>query len=114
MLDSRTTIYHQVADVVLAIEAEMRRTNLWENTSPPQEHLNSLLPFCCDKLMINQWLQWVFLPQISTILERGLPLPEFSDIFPYAEELLSNYDYDMKKLLTLLKQFDERISGQNK
>jgi len=99
-----------IADVILAIEAELRRLNLWEDESPPRSALLSLQPFCYDTLRFNQWLQWVFLPRMRVILEDDLELPEASDIHPLAEEAFRQVDRDSARLLALIKHFDQIIA----
>jgi uncharacterized protein YqcC (DUF446 family) len=97
----------QVAEILLNIEAEMRRISLWSTQRPAGDKLHSLLPFCYDTLTIEQWLQWILLPRMRHILEQDLDLPEQSDIHPYAEEFLTDRPADTLQLLRLIKQFDE-------
>ena len=47
----------EMAEVVLGIEAEMRKAGLWESQPPPREALTSRQPFCYDTLNFSQWLQ---------------------------------------------------------
>lgn len=98
----------EIADIILAIEREMRRSNLWEEESPSLEDLASQQPFCFDTLVVGQWLQWVFIPRMKQVVEMG-NLPLRSDIYPYLEECLEEYKLDSDRLLTLVKDFDELI-----
>lgn len=107
-LDSR------VADVVLAIEAEMRRTGIWQATPPSDQALASQEPFCVDTLEFNEWLQWVFLARMKAILEQGGPLPERSAIYPYAEEWHRNHQWGNARLLNALRNFDEIVAIHGK
>ena len=105
-------IAHRIADLLLEMEAELRRLDLWETEAPPLASLSSQEPFCIDTLALEQWLQWVFLPRMRYILEQNHALPLQSDIFPYAEECLMNSDYNGAHLLALIKRFDELIAQQ--
>ena len=98
---------HELADLLLSIEAEMRRLGLWQAEAPREEALHSTQPFSIDTLDCEQWLQWVFIPRMKHILEQGLPLPQQSDIRPYFEECLA--DDEAQQLLVLLGRFDELI-----
>lgn len=88
----------------------MRRLDLWEDETPSPEALASHQPFCFDTLSFSQWLQWVFLPRMKRILERGGPLPAESGIFPLAEECLRGLEPDATYLLTLIDRFDDLIA----
>ena len=99
------TFAHQLADLLLAIEAEMRGLGLWQSESPDEEALASLVPFCHDTLRFEEWLQWVFLPKMKQVLEteEGLPLAEFS---------LQQLPQPTDRLLELIEQFDDFINRQ--
>jgi len=97
----------QMADLVLAIEAELRHLDLWETTSPPEHALQSTVPFCFDTLEFTQWLQWVFLPKLRELLETGAELPSNSNIIALAEEVLKPLEQDTRKLFALIQRFDE-------
>jgi len=88
----------------------MRRLDLWEHESPSPEALASDQPFCFDTLSFSQWLQWVFLPRVKRILERGGPLPAESGIWPLAEECLRGLEPDATYLLSLIRRFDDLIA----
>ena len=98
---------HRVADIVLNIEAEMRRMSLWSAQKPEDNRLQSQLPFCYDSLTVEQWLQWIFIPRMKRMLEQNLDLPAKCDIHPYAEEFLAHRSEDTVKLLALIKEFDD-------
>ncbi|MDH3353620.1 MAG: YqcC family protein [Chromatiales bacterium] len=101
---------HQLADLILNIEAEMRTIALWETTHPATDSLKSLAPFCHDKLYFHQWLQWVFLPKMRTVIETETDMPATSDIFPLAEYSFQKMEHSTQQLLQLIKQFDRLIS----
>jgi len=99
-------INHQLADLLLQIEAELRRLELWENTEPSPKAMMSTTPFCADTLYFNQWLQWLFLPRMKEILEQSLPLPQQCDIHTYVEQQCQG---NCEVLLRLIKSFDELV-----
>lgn len=106
------TLSHQLADLLLAIEAEMRRISLWEEARPSDEALSSLVPFCHDTLAFHQWLQWVFLPKMKRVLETEEDFPASSDITPLAEYSFAQLPHSTGKLLELIREFDEFINRQ--
>lgn len=107
------TLAHQLADLLLSIEAEMRLLSLWEATPPDEGALSSLMPFCHDTLRFEQWLQWVFLPKMKQVLETEEDFPASSDISPLAEFSLQQLPQQTDQLLALIQQFDDFINRQN-
>lgn len=108
------TLSHQLADLILDIEAEMRRIALWESERPAEEALSSLTPFCHDTLAFHQWLQWVFLPKLKRVVETEEDFPASSDITPLAEYSFEQLPQETGRLLELLQQFDDLINRQGR
>lgn len=100
----------QAADLLLALESELRRQHLWQATPPKPDALASDLPFCCDTLDFHQWLQFIFIPGIKTLIETNQPLPRKCGIAPLAEEWFAGTTTDSSKLIALLKSFDELLT----
>lgn len=105
-------IPQRISDVLLELEAELRLLDWWETEKPSDKALASQQPFCMDQLAFEQWLQWVFLPRMKSIIESGQPLPGQSGIFVYAEECLRQHGSRSAHLLALIKRFDELITLQ--
>ena len=101
-------IYAEVADQLLRLEAEMRRLQLWESEVPSPEALASSEPFCLDTLTFPQWLQFVFLPRMSQLIEMEQPLPGRCGIAPLAEEMFKNSS-GFETLTVLLTDIDQRL-----
>lgn len=102
------SIYAEVADQLLQLEAEMRRLQLWESEAPSPEALASREPFCVDTLTLPQWLQFVFLPRMSQLIELEQPLPGRCGIAPLAEEFFKNSS-GFEALVGLLADIDQRL-----
>lgn len=100
------------ADILLRLEAELRRLGLWQQKPPSAEALASELPFCCDTLDFHQWLQFVLIERMKTLIEAGQPLPTQSGIAPLAEEWFAGTDTDSRQLIGLLEEFDNLLSKQ--
>lgn len=101
---------HELADLLLAIEAEMRRIALWESQAPDEQAMASLMPFCHDTMGFSQWLQWVFLPRMKAVLESQQDYPASSDIHPLAEYSLAEHGEKIHQLLALIARFDAFIN----
>jgi uncharacterized protein YqcC (DUF446 family) len=111
-MTTRLHHYYAIADLLLAIEAEMRRIGIWETISPSSDQLLSVEPFCLDTLRFTQWLQFVLLPRIKVMVEMQAPLPEACNICAYAEEALIGVEFETIFLFKLLKEFDRAITRQ--
>ena len=98
---------HQLADILLRIEAEMRINSLWANETPSFHALDSIQPFCIDTLSFQQWLQFVFLPKMKRVLEEGLQFPSSCDIAPMASESFKQNIEQTDTLLELLIECDQ-------
>ena len=101
----------ELSRVVDSMRTEMARLGLWEATAPPAEALMSIQPFSYDSLSFTQWLQWIFIPRITTVIQDGLPLPTSSAIHPMAEECLEGLPVDSNHLLELIAHIDNLIEG---
>lgn len=103
--------YH-IADVLLEVEAHLRTSGRWDTDKPSDGALASTEPFCVDTLRFEQWLQWVFLPRMKTILEEAHPLPAKSGIYEYAQDYFPKNEKHTPSLLKLIKRFDQLIDIQ--
>lgn len=107
-----TNHLHRIADLLRAIEQEMRHIGLWEETAPSPASLASTLPFCHDTLEFTQWLQWIFLARMRALLEGGAALPAACDIHPLAEHSFLELPQDTARLLELIGEIDRAISAR--
>ncbi|HSG89422.1 MAG TPA: YqcC family protein [Pseudomonadales bacterium] len=102
----------QLADQLLAVEAEMRRLGLWAAEAPDPAALDSVEPFCHDRLSLPQWLQFVFVPRMASLVEAGAELPAACGIRPLAEHALGRGRTDVHGLLRLLGDVDALLTEQ--
>lgn len=99
----------KIKDILISLEQALRAQGQWQPAPPPQQALASQLPFCYDTLEFNQWLQWVFLPRLNTLVEANAALPSESAILEYAEEVYQGEKYNTAEILLAIKLFDEII-----
>jgi uncharacterized protein YqcC (DUF446 family) len=104
------TRFPQVAEQLLLIERELRVLGMWKAVPPSDEDLSSREPFCVDTLDFDQWLQWIFLPRMKTILEQDLALPSASGILEMAQMVYASQIAQTRTLLALLAEFDRLIT----
>lgn len=100
-----------VAALLIDIESELRRMNLWQSDSPGAAALASVQPFAMDTLTLPQWLQFVFIPRMYVLVESGDALPEKCGIAPMAEEYLRGGTHTAAALIDALERMDQLLSG---
>ena len=105
------TRFPEIANQLLLIERELRVQGWWSSVAPSAQALASVEPFAVDTLDFEQWLQWIFLPRMKTILENDLPLPNASGILAMAEMVYAQRPGQGIGLQRLLAQFDQLISN---
>ncbi|MBW2942115.1 YqcC family protein [Zhongshania aquimaris] len=104
--------YHEVAAVLMDIEAELRQIGHWDAEPPPPEALRSEQPFAIDTLNFAQWLQFVFIPRMRFLIEQRQELPRASGIAPMAEEYFRASLLPVGGLMTALQTVDALLGSQ--
>ncbi len=102
----------EIAEVLIDVEAQLRQLGLWDKIPPSSQALASAEPFCVDTLTLPQWLQFVFIPTIYSMLEAEEPLPDRCGIAPMAEEFFRDSGLGIEALLQSLESVDELLSQQ--
>lgn len=102
---------HLMADALLALEKELRQQGLWAAQPPSAAALASREPFCVDTLSFEGWLQWVFIPRMGQIVERGEALPAGCHIQPMGEEAFAHLGRGGSELVSVLGHIDRVAQG---
>lgn len=101
---------HQVLALLIDIEAELRSIGQWQKQAPPPEALRSEQPFAVDTLSFSQWLQFIFVPRMRSLIEHQQSLPGACNISPMAEEYYRDRDLPVANLMLALRQIDALLS----
>ncbi|MEF1172347.1 YqcC family protein [Vibrio sinaloensis] len=96
----------QLLPLLQQLPLVMRELGLWQQDTPSTEELSSNEPFSVDTLKPEQWLQWVFLPKMTALVEQKMPLPTGFSISPYFEESWKSCP-EYAPVLSLLVSIDE-------
>lgn len=94
----------RVAEKVDAIEAELRRAGMWQETPLAEEKYRFKSAFAMDTMAFSQWLQFIFIPRVREAIEH--------DRFPSSSEVgaqaVREFDGDPNAaaLVSLLSEFD--------
>ena len=103
---------HQVAALLIDVEAHLRQMGLWDSEPPPAEAMQSTQPFAIDTLEFYQWLQFIFLPTMYRLLEDGEDLPTECAIAPMAEEFFRGSELPSLQLELTLARVDKLLTGE--
>lgn len=103
------SIYSEIATLLLELEGELRSLGEWQAEPPSAEALASTQPFCVDTLSLPQWLQFVFLPRMSQLVELEMPLPAKCGIAPMAEEFFRGSGLSVQGLISKLQAIDDSL-----
>lgn len=106
------SIYPEIATMLLEVEADLRRLQLWQDEWPSEEALASTQPFCVDTMTLPQWLQFVFLPRMRYLVEAEMPLPQKCGIAPMAEEFFRGSELGVAGLIKTLEHIDSRLGEE--
>lgn len=100
----------ELLSLLMDIEMSLRRLELWQQQSPPPGALLSTQPFCIDTLSFPQWLQFILLPRMRTLVEAGQRTPGPSQIGPMAEEYFKSTGLTAQSLVDSIYCLDQRLS----
>ncbi|ERJ17836.1 hypothetical protein T35B1_06255 [Salinisphaera shabanensis T35B1] len=109
-MTNNLTQLHELADLILSIEQSMRAADFWHAQAPAPAAMASRTPFCADTLAFSEWLQFVFIPRMRTLIEQNAALPGASAIAPLAEEALAEKP-GKREVVERLRQFDRVITA---
>jgi uncharacterized protein YqcC (DUF446 family) len=100
------SIYSKCAQLLLQLEQDLKHVNLWSDQIPTEQQLNSTEPFALDTLAFEQWLQFIFIPKMTHLVNINSQLPNNLVIHPMAEESFKNKVDEFKQLLNTIKSID--------
>ncbi|MDW6092274.1 YqcC family protein [Vibrio rhizosphaerae] len=75
--------YYQLNQSFNELEACLKMRQLWQDTPPSAQALSSQQPFAVDTLLPEQWLQWVFIPQMRQRIATAASVPSGFEMTPY-------------------------------
>lgn len=96
----------QLVDLLQQLEAQLQHHELWQQTMPSAEALQSTEPFAIDTLHPHEWLQWIFIARMRVLVESNQPLPRGFSIEPYFAEAWKQ-ELHYGELLETIRTIDE-------
>ncbi|NKF50233.1 YqcC family protein [Shewanella sp. WXL01] len=102
--------HQQVQQQLVELESLLKSQQLWSTQAPSAQALASSAPFACDTLALEQWLQFIFIPKMTALIEAGLPLPSNMAIAPMAEHVWDGIT-ERKALIQFIAQLDALVGS---
>jgi len=101
------TVHDELDRSLRRLEATMKAANLWRMETPEPAAFDSQQPFCIDTMALPQWLRFVFIARLDTLVERRAPMPARCDVAPALEAYLSQQGVRASDRLLLCKAVEE-------
>ncbi|GED22052.1 YqcC family protein [Halomonas halmophila] len=83
------TVHDELAQALRELESAMRAADMWRMEAPEPAAYNSVEPFCIDTMSLPQWLRFVFIARLETLVEQQGAMPSKSDVAPAVEAYLT-------------------------
>lgn len=103
-------LYQQTLALLTDIRHELQRIEYWQDTPPSDEAMQSRAPFCCDKMTLQAWLQFVLIPKLEFLVQSQQPLPTKIAIAPFAEVAFASDAATTQALVHKLAALDALLS----
>lgn len=100
----------QTQQLLVELETALKSAQLWSSNSPSDWAMSSTAPFACDRMDFEQWLQFIFIPTLTRMLEQQLPLPSKIGLVPMAHERCKTLGA-LRGVLSSLAKFDRVLGG---
>lgn len=102
------TVHDELGAALRELEATMKANNLWRMESPPEHAFTSHQPFCIDTMALPQWLRFVFIVRLESLVQAEAAMPAKCDVAPAVEAYLMQEGATSVQRL-LMRQAVERI-----
>ncbi|ANZ10790.1 YqcC family protein [Vibrio parahaemolyticus] len=96
----------KLVELLYQLETQLQKHELWQQTMPSPEALQSVEPFAIDTLDPHEWLQWIFIARVHALVESSQPLPRGFSIEPYFAEAWKQ-EPQYAELLNTIRTIDE-------
>jgi uncharacterized protein YqcC (DUF446 family) len=97
----------QIDTLLANLEDAMKGALLWTPRSPSAWAMQSTSPFACDRMPLEQWLQFIFIPKIRLLIVQGAPLPNKISLHPMGQEM---FNEKALEVLVILLKIDQCLS----
>ncbi|WP_148254595.1 YqcC family protein [Aidingimonas lacisalsi] len=100
-------VHQELDESLRRLEATLKAADMWRMPEPPPQAYQSQAPFCLDTMELPQWLRFVFIAKLDTLVEERALLPEKSEVAPAVEHYLKQQQAKASTLLLVVKAIEE-------
>lgn len=97
--------YSSIKSKIDAIEDELKHIGFWQAEPLKPEQYNFQRAFGMDTMAFSQWLQFIFIPRVNSIIAEHGQFPKSSSVGAQAVREFDGLD-EASRLITLLSEFD--------
>ncbi len=98
--------YSTVQTKLTEIENEMKRIGYWQSQPLRPEQYNFHSAFAMDTMAFSQWLQFIFIQRVQSIIDQRGEFPKSSSVGAQAVREFDGLD-ETNHLISLLSEFDQ-------
>jgi len=102
------TVHDELGAALRELEATMKANHLWRMERPPEHAFTSQQPFCIDTMALPQWLRFVFIVRLESLVQAQATMPAKCDVTPAVEACLIQEGASSTQQL-LMRQAVERV-----
>lgn len=102
-------LYQQTQELLQQLELQLFALDLWADLPPSADAFASSAPFACDTMAFEQWLQFILLPKMHSLINGQQPLPSNIAIAPMAQHLWAQHA-ERTPIIQILEQLDALLS----
>ncbi|MGJ8682822.1 YqcC family protein [Paraglaciecola sp.] len=102
--------YTEVEIQLKKLIENLQTANLWSKKEPSKQAMASVVPFAVDSMPLENWLQFIFIPKMSNLINEGRPLPKELKLLPIAQlsfKSVANKDSLLANIQAIDGLFDE-------
>ncbi len=108
-VSSTPDLYNNVKRIIEEIETEMKQTGYWSDEPLPENACQFRQAFAMDTMPFSQWVQFIFIPRVRSIIVEKSSFPKNSMVGTQALREFGG-DEAGSKLVSLLIEFDKIIN----
>jgi uncharacterized protein YqcC (DUF446 family) len=101
--------YEQTLSKLQQLTQAMITADLWSLKAPSAEAMASTMPFACDLMPFEHWLQFMFLPRMHRLIDTRQPLPDKIALTPMAQHLWQ-HNAKYHALISVLNELDTLLN----
>ncbi|MCL1126675.1 YqcC family protein [Shewanella surugensis] len=105
ILEKRYMLHAVVQEKLIVLEKLLFLKKRFPVIRPSSQAMSSQAPFAVDTMSFEQWLQYLFLPQMRQLIRQQSQLPRQMGLAPMAEHQWGN-DPELNGLINIFQDFD--------